>query len=83
LSHLFLAINFTKLKIILFLKCWRKKKFEPIFKELGIELAQKMVPNLSIIWVWDPGSGKNLFPIPDPGIKKALDPGSGSATYHF
>jgi hypothetical protein len=29
----FVAINFTKLKIILFLKCWRKK-IGPIFKEL-------------------------------------------------
>ncbi len=30
----------------------------------------------------DPGSGKNLpvLRIPDPGVKKALDPGSGSAT---
>jgi hypothetical protein len=28
----------------------------------------------------DPGSGKNLFLIPDPGVKKAPDPGSGSAT---
>jgi hypothetical protein len=28
----------------------------------------------------DPGSGKNLFWIPDPGVKKAPDPGSGSAT---
>jgi hypothetical protein len=35
---------------------------------------------LSNIWVWDPGSGKNLFRILDPGVKKALDPGSGSAT---
>jgi hypothetical protein len=32
------------------------------------------------IWVWDPGSGKNLFRISDPGVKKAPDPGSGSAT---
>jgi hypothetical protein len=24
----------------------------------------------------DPGSGKNLFRIPDPGVKKAQDPGS-------
>jgi hypothetical protein len=30
---------------------------------------------LSKIWVWDPGSGKNLFRIPDPGVKKAPDPG--------
>jgi hypothetical protein len=28
----------------------------------------------------DPGSGKNLFRIPDPGVKQAPDPGSGSAT---
>jgi hypothetical protein len=30
----------------------------------------------------DPGSGKNLFRIPDPGLKKhpIPDPGSGSAT---
>jgi hypothetical protein len=28
----------------------------------------------------DPGSGKSLFRIPDPGVKKAPDPGSGSAT---
>jgi hypothetical protein len=28
----------------------------------------------------DPRSGKNLFRIPDPGYKKAPDPGSGSAT---
>jgi hypothetical protein len=31
----------------------------------------------------DPGSGKNLFRIPDPGVKKAPDPGSGSATLVF
>jgi len=29
--------------------------------------------------VWDRGSGKNLFRIPDLGVKKAPDPGSGSA----
>jgi hypothetical protein len=28
----------------------------------------------------DPGSGKNLFRNPDPWVKKAPDPGSGSAT---
>jgi hypothetical protein len=28
----------------------------------------------------DPGSGKNLFRIPDPGVKNAPDPGSRSAT---
>jgi hypothetical protein len=44
-----------------------------------IELfAQKIVNKLSKVWVWDPGLGseKNLFRIPDPGVKKAPDPGS-------
>ncbi len=30
-----------------------------------------------------PGSGKNLFLYPDPGFKKAPDPGSGSVTLIF
>jgi hypothetical protein len=30
----------------------------------------------------DPGSGKNLFRIPDPGVKKAPIPDPGSATLH-
>ncbi len=33
---------------------------------------------LSKIFVWDLGSEKNLFCIPDPGVKKALDSRSGS-----
>ncbi len=32
--------------------------------------------------IQDPGSGKNLFRIPDAGVKTAPDPGSGSATLH-
>jgi hypothetical protein len=38
----------------------------------------KIVNKLSKICVWDPGSGKSLFRIPDPGVKKAPDPGSGT-----
>ncbi len=55
-----------------------------------IELfTKKIVTKLSKIWVWDPGSeiqdpgsGKTYSGswITDPGIKKAPDPGSGSAT---
>jgi hypothetical protein len=30
--------------------------------------------------IQDPGSGKNLFWIPDPRVKQAPNPGSGSAT---
>jgi hypothetical protein len=32
------------------------------------------------LWVWNPGSGKNLYWIRNPGVKMAPDPGSGSAT---
>jgi hypothetical protein len=47
--------------------------------------TQKIVNTLLKIWVWDPGSKiwdpeKNLFRIPDPGVKTVPDPGSGSAT---
>jgi hypothetical protein len=31
----------------------------------------------------DPGSGKNLFPIPDPEVKKAPDPGSATLVLRF
>jgi hypothetical protein len=43
-------------------------------------LTQKIVNKLSKIWVWDPRSGIRKKPIPDPGLKKTPDPGSGSAT---
>jgi hypothetical protein len=36
--------------------------------------TQKIVTNITKkIWVWDPGSGKNLFRNPDPGVKKEPD----------
>ena len=59
------------------------------FQRIIEHFTQKIVTKLSKVWVWDPGSrirdpgsGKNLFriPDPDPGVKKAPDPGSGSAT---
>jgi hypothetical protein len=59
-----------------------KKKFGPIlnFQRLIELFTKKIVKKFLKIWSWDPGSGKNLFRIPDPGVKKAPDPGSGSAT---
>jgi hypothetical protein len=57
-----------------------KKKIWPNFPRIIEVFTQKIVTKPSKIWVWDPGSGKNLFRIPDPGVKKAPDPGSGSAT---
>ncbi len=51
-----------------------KKKIWPNFQIIIEVLTQKIFTKLSNIWVWDPGSGKNLLRIPDPGVKKAPDP---------
>jgi hypothetical protein len=62
-----------------------KKKIWPNFSRIIAVFTQKIVTKPSKIWVWDPGSEirdprsgirKNLFRIPDPGVKKAPDPGS-------
>ncbi len=53
-----------------------KKKNWANFQRIVEVFTQKIFNMLSNIWVWDPGSGKNLFRIPDPGVKKAPDPGS-------
>jgi hypothetical protein len=75
----FVAKNFTKLQIILFLKCRGKKSFTKNYrtfypKKLSLS-SQKYG-----FGIRDPGSGIRNKPIPDPGVKKAPDPGSGSAT---
>ncbi len=59
LKPFFVATNFTKLKIILFLKCGRKQNLAQFSKKYGT-----FYPNI----------------FPSPGVKKAPDPGSGSAT---
>jgi hypothetical protein len=58
-----------------------KKKFGPILKELKNFLPKKLSISSQKygFGIRDPRSGKNLFRIPDPGVKKAPDPGSGSA----
>jgi hypothetical protein len=64
-----------------------KKKIWVNFQKIIELFSLKIATKLSKLWVWetgsgsrDPGSGKNPFRIPDPGVKKALDPGSGSVT---
>jgi hypothetical protein len=66
-----------------------KKKIWANFQRIIELFTKKIVKKLYKIWSWDPGSGirdpgsgKNLFRIPDPGVKKhpIPDPGSGSAT---
>jgi hypothetical protein len=53
-----------------------KKKIWANFQRIIELFTQKIVTRLSKIWIWDTGSGKNLFRIPDPGVKK--DPGSAT-----
>jgi hypothetical protein len=62
-----------------------KKKNWANFQRIIELFTKKIVKKLLKIWSWDPGSGKNLFRIPDPGSRgqKAPDPGSGSATLNF
>ncbi len=66
------AVSFTNLSIILFLKRYLLTKFEPTDKELKY---QKFVTGLSEIWVRNPGSGSRSqkHQISDPR----------SATLHF
>jgi hypothetical protein len=51
----YVATNFTKLKIIFVLKCWRKKIWAN-FQRIIELFTQKIVTKISKIWVWDPGS---------------------------
>jgi hypothetical protein len=60
-----------------------KKKIWANFQRIIELFTKKIVKKLFKIWSWDTGSGKNPFRIPDPGVKKAPDPGSGSATLRF
>ncbi len=79
-----IVTNFTKLNIMLFLKSERKK-FGPIFKEL-LKFLPKKFSICSQIYgfgIRDPGSEirdpektYSRSGIPDPGVKKAPDPGS-------
>ncbi len=64
--------NFTKLQLFYFFNA-EKKNWSNFQKILEL-FTQKIVTTLSKIWVWDPGSGKNLFGIPCPGGQK----GTGS-----
>jgi hypothetical protein len=67
-----------------------KKKIWANFQRIVEVFTKKIVKKLLKIRSWDPGS-KIRDPekihsgswIPDPGVKKAPDPGSGSATLIF
>jgi hypothetical protein len=76
----FVATNLTKLKLFYFTNAEE-------FGNLG-QFSKNLAKNLSLsstkygVGIRDPRSGKNLFRFPDPGpgVNKASDPVSGSAT---
>jgi hypothetical protein len=51
-----------------------KTKIWANFQRIIELFTQKIVNKFSKIWGRDPRFGKNLFRIPDPGVKKAPDP---------
>ncbi len=53
-----------------------KKKIWASFQRIIELFTQKIVNKLSKIWIWDPGSGKNLFRIPNPGSRGRKGTGS-------
>jgi hypothetical protein len=53
-----------------------KKKIWANFQRIIELFTQKIVTKLSKTWLWDPGSGKNLFQIPDPGSRGQKGTGS-------
>jgi hypothetical protein len=68
----------TKLNIIFGML---KQNIRANFQRIIAFITQKIVTMLSKIWVWDPGSEIRKKPIPDPGVKKAPDPGSGTLDF--
>jgi hypothetical protein len=53
-----------------------KENFFANFQRILELFTQKIVTKLSKIWIWDPGSGQNLFRIADPGSKGQKGTGS-------
>ncbi len=74
----FIATNITKLNIILFFWTGEEKNLNLFTKN-----SSTFYPKLSKIWVKDPRSGKNLFRIPGPEVKKTPDPRSGFGTLNL
>jgi hypothetical protein len=60
-----------------------KKKIWASLQRIVEDFTQKFFNLLSNIWVWDPGSEIRKKPIPDPGVKKAPDPGSATLITGF
>jgi hypothetical protein len=56
----------------------KKKIWANFQRSIELFIPKKLSLSSQIYGFWDPRSGKNLFRIPDPGVKKAPDPGSAT-----
>ncbi len=76
LSYLCRLKNFTNLKINLFFMLKKKiwPNFSKKYRTFYPKNCHQALKNIGL------GPGKKLFRIPNPWVKKTLDPGSGSAT---
>jgi hypothetical protein len=63
----FVAPNFTKIENYIIFEMLKKISWANFQRTIEF-FTPKSVTKLSKIWVWDPGSGKNLFRILDPGV---------------
>jgi hypothetical protein len=72
----YVATNFTKLQIILAFEVLKKKNLGQSSKNYRTFYSKKLSlsPQKYGFGIQDPRSGKSLFRIPDPGVKKAPDP---------
>ncbi len=87
LSYLFLQAQMSQNWILFYFWNAEEKNLSQFSRNYG-SFYPKIVTKLPKMWVWDSGSEirdpeKNLFRIPDPGVKKEPDPGSGSATLRW
>jgi hypothetical protein len=81
--HIFCCCKFHKIVNYFISEIPKKKNLGQFSKNYYLELFSQKLSLSSQkcgFGIRDPGSGKNLLRIPDPGVKKAPDPGSGSAT---
>jgi hypothetical protein len=75
----YVATKFNKIVNYFSFEVQRKKlgQFSKNYRTFYQKNCQKALQNMVLgSGIRDPGSGKNRFRIPDPGVKKAQDPGS-------
>jgi hypothetical protein len=74
----FCSHKFHKIVNYFIFEMLKKKNFGQFSKNYRT-FYPKIVTKLSKIWVWDPGSGKNPFRIPDPGSRGQKGTGCNAA----